>query len=402
MRALAISLLLSVALPSLAARAGASPQGLTCGQVLTDSVTLRADLVCAGSGSALIVGAHGITIDLDGHTISGDGTLNSIGIDNTGGFDDVTIANGTIENFDWCVRARDADRLGLENVTAVGSGWVLTGPLAGFGALAIEVEDCAGASFENVSVANAAIGIQCVSAGEVRIESTSAVGCFVGIDLWSRGPLQPPTTGTLESSVTTDCVVGLLASHTDDFLVEACTFRGGTFGVRVGDDSTLPVSNVTISECTFRNNTFGIMALDAPPGLPSQPIVGLDIRGNRVVDNFRGIALVEVHGSSVSDNDITRNGDFGLVLFETCQGNVVSGNTVTLNGRQASGLPGSGVGIGLMPNLFLPPLPGPTGNTIRDNTALRNGVFDLFHSAMSSPNAWRENNYLTSSGADIQ
>jgi hypothetical protein len=46
------------------------------------------------------VGAEGITIDLNGHKLTGDRTSNRYGIENTGSFFDVTIKNGTLSDFD--------------------------------------------------------------------------------------------------------------------------------------------------------------------------------------------------------------------------------------------------------------------------------------------------------------
>jgi hypothetical protein len=50
--------------------AASQPAAVHCGETLTKRVRLKADLVdCPGDG--LIVGASGITIDLNGHTIDG-------------------------------------------------------------------------------------------------------------------------------------------------------------------------------------------------------------------------------------------------------------------------------------------------------------------------------------------
>jgi hypothetical protein len=77
-----------------------------CGQTLTSSVRLANDLSnCSGPG--LVVGADGITVDLNGHTI--DGTVDTApdcslppfgtpGID-TGGHNHLTIENGTVQHF---------------------------------------------------------------------------------------------------------------------------------------------------------------------------------------------------------------------------------------------------------------------------------------------------------------
>jgi hypothetical protein len=83
---------------------GAGPalaQALGCGAVVTQDTTLTGDLLdCPGNG--LVVGADGITIDLNGHTISGQiisgGSPDQVGIENRG-HDDVTIRNGTITGF---------------------------------------------------------------------------------------------------------------------------------------------------------------------------------------------------------------------------------------------------------------------------------------------------------------
>jgi hypothetical protein len=77
-------------------------QPLDCGAVVTRSVTLAADLVdCPGDG--LVIGTDGITVDLNGHTISGQiisgGSPDQVGIDNSGGHDDVTVRNGTVTAF---------------------------------------------------------------------------------------------------------------------------------------------------------------------------------------------------------------------------------------------------------------------------------------------------------------
>src|SRR5262249_12531130 len=70
-----------------------------CGQTLTSSVRLANDLSgCPDEG--LIIGADNITIDLNGHTVAGDGqpvadcapdAFCDIGLDNTAGHTGVTL-----------------------------------------------------------------------------------------------------------------------------------------------------------------------------------------------------------------------------------------------------------------------------------------------------------------------
>src|SRR5436305_6497018 len=79
------------------AQTGAAAQ-VSCGQVVTHSLTLEADLVCPLTvGTGLVVGADGITIDLNGHSIAPQfpDTL-GVGIDNRAGHDRVTVRDGSI------------------------------------------------------------------------------------------------------------------------------------------------------------------------------------------------------------------------------------------------------------------------------------------------------------------
>jgi parallel beta-helix repeat protein len=103
-RAAAAAAILAGAL-ALAAPAAAKP-ALQCGDTVTHSVTLTRDLTnCPDKG--LVIGADGITVDLNGHTI--DGTVTQLtdcdappfgpaGISNPG-YDRVTIKNGTLQQF---------------------------------------------------------------------------------------------------------------------------------------------------------------------------------------------------------------------------------------------------------------------------------------------------------------
>ena len=76
------------------------PASVSCGQLITQSVLVQNDLLdCLGDG--LVVGASNITIDLNGHTL--DGTGLGAGVLNNG-FDNVTITNGTIQEFDFGVQ----------------------------------------------------------------------------------------------------------------------------------------------------------------------------------------------------------------------------------------------------------------------------------------------------------
>ena len=120
--------ILGLALPSsLAFSAGpASASHVRCGDTITANTTLDSDLVdCPSNG--ILIGADGITLDLNGHTIAGDdepfepcpvdqpcdiGVLNE-------GHDDVTIQGGTVRGFGPGVGVVQANRNRLRDVAAV-------------------------------------------------------------------------------------------------------------------------------------------------------------------------------------------------------------------------------------------------------------------------------------------
>ncbi len=112
MRKLASSVAAALLLAaSMAVPAAASD--VACGDTITTNITLTHDLTCSGTG--LVVGAPGITVDLGGFTLSGAGAGN--GIDNNGGFDNVTITNGTIDGFANGVALSGADSNTISHLT---------------------------------------------------------------------------------------------------------------------------------------------------------------------------------------------------------------------------------------------------------------------------------------------
>ena len=87
-----------------------------CGDTITTDTTLYADLVdCPGHG--IVIGADGITLDLNGHTIDGDGALVDpcadlrcdLGVDNLAGHSGVTVVGGTVKEFGFGVAVGGAE-----------------------------------------------------------------------------------------------------------------------------------------------------------------------------------------------------------------------------------------------------------------------------------------------------
>jgi hypothetical protein len=90
-----------------------------CGQTVTTNAVLTQDLVCTGHG--IVVGAAGIKIDLKGFTIRGDGDVSDNGVDDSVGFDDVSVKNGVIRSFGNGVLGITADRMRMMGIIASGN-----------------------------------------------------------------------------------------------------------------------------------------------------------------------------------------------------------------------------------------------------------------------------------------
>lgn len=74
-----------------------------CGATIGENLKLDRDLTCAGIG--LIVGADGIKIDLNGHTITGSGIDAGISVT---GRTNISIVGGTVRNFTAGVRVNNS------------------------------------------------------------------------------------------------------------------------------------------------------------------------------------------------------------------------------------------------------------------------------------------------------
>jgi hypothetical protein len=100
MRSFLGSMALAAVLLSALTAGQALASRVQCGEVITQDTKVVNDLVgCPGSG--LIVGADNVTLDLNRHTISGDGDFDEseeAGVQ-VRGFDGAVIKNGTLTHF---------------------------------------------------------------------------------------------------------------------------------------------------------------------------------------------------------------------------------------------------------------------------------------------------------------
>jgi parallel beta-helix repeat protein len=101
--------------PLLVTRATAT-NGL-CGATVFEDLKLDDDLMCPGDG--LVVGADGIKLNLQGHTITGSGIGVGIGLT---GRTKVSIFDGTVKNFEAGIRTTDTSDIVIKDSTLIENG----------------------------------------------------------------------------------------------------------------------------------------------------------------------------------------------------------------------------------------------------------------------------------------
>ena len=150
-------------------------QNVSCGDTITKDTKLTSDLIdCAGDG--IVIGASHVTLDLNGHKVDGDedpaGTGNGlgVGVDN-GGYDRVTIKNGSIRQFVEGVSVENASRNTISDLSVAGN-------VEGVG-----LENADRNRLSELWLSANQAGIELADADRNRIERNFAVGNEEGIGL---------------------------------------------------------------------------------------------------------------------------------------------------------------------------------------------------------------------------
>jgi parallel beta-helix repeat protein len=329
---------------------------VTCGQVLTTSVKLASNLVgCSASG--LVVGANGITVDLDGHTVSGTNAAKSEGIANDG-HANVKIVNGTVSGFSaYGVALRHAPRSTVRKLTIRRIG---AGTKKGVAAAGILVDHSPGSAVVQSVVTNhvhayQSDGIDVLSSSGVRVQgSRLAQNAWNGLVL-----IQSPRSTVVANRLDANANNGMEANvGSDSILVSGNRAAGNrAWGIVVGAVRKARVVRNTVSA----NRREGLFFFDLVSGV---------IQGNVATGNANGIALMGgQHGSRLNQlvgNRATANKGAGIWVTgdndeSPARGNILSGNTASGNGR-----PGGIVVEGAAP-----------ANKLRGNTANSNAGYGI-------------------------
>ena len=250
---------------------GASAQTapLSCGDTITVDTTLDSDLLdCPSNG--IVIGADDITLDLNGHTVSGDGKpfkacpegeFCDVGVLNNG-HDDVTVRNGSVGQFDSGVlvgRARENRVLDISSSQNTSFGFVV------FRSAQILVRGSSGSR----NIAPDGDGMGLFESHDVRIVDNS----------FRRNP----GPGIHVQASTDNLIKGNLISHSSP-------------GILLGGEER--------ADRADRNQ----------------------VRGNHFVGNAAGVLLGRGNRNVIARNRFSRDGD-GIAI-ENARGNLVARNVI--------------------------------------------------------------------------
>jgi parallel beta-helix repeat protein len=314
--------LIALAVVSVAVAPSALATTVSCGQVITANTTVDNDLTCPDDG--LIIGAHDITLDLNGHAVGGSSIFPScpgpqagpdFGIEKPG-YDGVTIENGFVsgQGFNVGIALNGADRNVIRNIT-VGDTFCeqislinsddaliednhLDGePLRGPRVREIGIDDSSGARVERNQLDDSLhAGIQLTNTSQSRIAGNTLTSMAdFGIELLS-GSSNNVVSGNGVHDQGFDGIVAALGAN--DNLIEKNTVSG------TGDDPEPSEPGqwalIEVEDSARNRIRQNVLSNSGSPG------VAINVGSlNSAFDRS---------GNVVSDNDIRNTGSDGIVV----------------------------------------------------------------------------------------
>ncbi len=348
---------------------------VTCGEVLLTSVILQNDLLeCPEYG--LVIGADGLTVDLNGFTIDGRGSSGT-GI-LTQGYDYVTISNGTIQEFNFGVRLTPGTSGAIVSALRIFSSQLA----------AIELSDADGNTVrDNVLVANGT-GIAMLNGTQGTLVSGNIVGSASGDGIHVGGRSAANTISGNE--VSTSGGAGIALEGVSQNTVSANLLTANS-GEAIAVHSTVdpidavivyPANNNRITGNIVLTGSGGIVVAGVPGGAAAQ---GNEVTSNTVDEvSGAGISLENATATLVRGN-LTRYSSVGIALSASTDNRI--------EGNEAVDAMGAGISLGS----------GSLGNVVFGNGAVGNGEsgIQVLDQAAGNGNVIERNQSYSNTGNGI-
>jgi hypothetical protein len=294
-------------------------QAYGCGDTVTTSFKLTGDLNCPQQ-PGFEVGAGGIDINLAGHSMFGDiasGGGGPTGIDNSDGFDDVTIRNGTVGGFGTGIETNGASRNHILGVSSTAAN------------TPIVIRGGEGNEVRHGDLFGRNVGISVFGSDDAVVADSSIQGVFGD---------------ALKLTGDSARVVRNRFVRTDDGIPIAAGIQMISNNSRIVDNHVeggFSAGGIVVSGAN--NALIGNEALNLPhvPVQGGEPpefgdgifigpfSAGAVLRGNRADGNGRNGIDVRASGTSLEDNAAFDNGGWGILAVQGVTdlgGNTAGGN----------------------------------------------------------------------------
>ncbi|MBI4896026.1 MAG: right-handed parallel beta-helix repeat-containing protein [Candidatus Aenigmarchaeota archaeon] len=300
--------------------AGVFVDRLTCG-LITKSKTLDRDLT--SDGTCFTIGADNIVLDGAGYTITG--TNSGVGIDNSGGFDNVSIVNfGNIQNFQTGILAAGTARSTFSN------NYIQVANITDALGILLRGSSNNNSVTSNTVVTNGnnsqGIVLQTSSNNTVSGNTVTTTGAFgFGIYVYSgamQNTIKSNTIRTYEFHGYGIRVVGVTKNTLSANTIATSGPYG--YGMRISADQTTLNGNTLI---TTGSSAYGI-ALQSTSGISSfqNSVITTDAQAY-------GYFLENVAQSTLTQDSINASASFDLYVDNTSNKNSIS--NVVLEGKPA-------------------------------------------------------------------
>jgi parallel beta-helix repeat protein len=269
----------------------AKKKTVSCGDVITHSIHVKNDLIdCPGDG--LVIGAANIRVDLGGHVIDGVSNPAADGIGNTGGFDNVVIRHGKIQQFQQGVHLVNTSKNKLELLR----------------------------------VRQTFRGIELGSSDHARIVHNTVSANFDGIHLVGSDSNRISHNRVFNNTAS---AIVLITGSDSNKVDHNTAHDNASWGIT----SDFSASNVYDHNRLVRNHIAGIEPFHA---------TNLKITHNTLTGNRIGIELFTTTGSLIRANRIRTSVGDGIHSFMASTGNLFAGNTSNRNGANGIDVANSG------------------------------------------------------------
>lgn len=327
---------LFVLLPGAAtAKTAAAP---SCGDTILTSITLTANLDCsAGGTNGLNVGANGIVIDLNGHSITGGGGGNGYaGIYNPG-FSNVIVKHGTIRNFFYGYSSANAQGEAVRNLTVV-----LDGVQRYYG---LYIRGGSGGTYSHNTVTNAYMGVGTTGAIGNTFAYNTLTGNYYGAsedssqnERWTWNKFSHSTEdGYAERSGSTSLTYNV-SSHNGSNGFNLYCGTSATVVVKYNTANYNPTNGITSAQCftlsshsLFRGNKTNHDGIGI---LSYQDVNARFILNIANLNTTNGFYLHRPYGYVFTKNVSNSNGGDGVYFYT---GSLFFPSLVTLNTSSSNG-----------------------------------------------------------------